>query len=117
MVRLARVIPLNIAMRVALMGKHERMTAQRAYEIGLISEVVPADKLMERIYEIAAVINSNAPLAVRGTRMGIRKSLSMSTYEAELLAESYRLRVALSQDSLEGPLSFLERRDPDWKAH
>ena len=116
MVRLARVLPLNIAMRVALMGKHERMTAQRAYDLGLISEVVPADKLMERIYEIAAVINSNAPLAVRGTRMAIRKGLSLPTYEAEVLAESYRLRVAMSDDSKEGPLSFLERRDPNWEA-
>ena len=116
MVRLARVLPLNIAMRVALMGKHERMTAQRAYDLGLISEVVPADKLMDRIYEIAAVINSNAPLAVRGTRMAIRKGLSLSTYEAEVLAESYRLRVAMSDDSKEGPLSFLERRDPNWEA-
>ena len=41
MVRLARVLPLNVAMRVALMGKHERMTAQRAYDLGLVSELVP----------------------------------------------------------------------------
>ncbi len=116
MVRLARVLPLNIAMRVALMGKHERMTAQRAYELGLISEVVPADKLMGRMYEIAAIVNTNAPLAVRGTRMSIRKGLSLPTYEAEVLAESYRLRVAMSDDAKEGPLSFLEGRDPKWQA-
>ena len=116
MVRLARVLPLNIAMRVALMGKHERMTAQRAYDLGLISEVVPASKLMDRIYEIAAVVNSNAPLAVRGTRMGIRKGLFMPVYEAEVLAESYRLRVAATDDAKEGPLSFLEGRAPKWQA-
>jgi len=46
--RLARVLPLNITMRLALMGKHERMSAQRAYELGMISEVVPHDQLLTR---------------------------------------------------------------------
>ena len=98
------------------MGKHERMPAQRAYELGLVSEIVPHDKLMDRAWEIAATVNKNAPLAVRGTRLAIRKGLSLPVYEAELLAESYRERVAKSQDSLEGPLSFKEKRDPDWQA-
>ncbi|MCH7926177.1 MAG: hypothetical protein IIC51_11635, partial [Planctomycetes bacterium] len=72
-VRLARVLPLNIAMRVALMGKHERMDAQRAYDLGLVSEVVPHDHLMERAWEIADIVNRNAPLAVRGTRTAARR--------------------------------------------
>ena len=116
MVRLARVLPLNVAMRVALMGKHERMPAQRAYELGLVSEVVPAEKLMERAWEIADMVNRNAPLAVRGTRLAIRKGLSLPVYEAELLAESYRLRVAATEDALEGPRSFIEKRAPNWRA-
>ena len=65
-VRLARVLPINIAMRIALMGRHERMSAQRAYDLGLISEVVEHDRLLERAREIAALVNRNAPLAVRG---------------------------------------------------
>ena len=73
MVRLARVLPLNIAMRVALTGRHERMSAQRAFELGLVSEVVEHDRLLERAREIAALVNRNAPLAVRGTRLAIRK--------------------------------------------
>jgi enoyl-CoA hydratase/carnithine racemase len=116
MVRLARVLPLNVAMRVALMGKHERMTAQRAYELGLVSELVPRASLVERAWEIAATINRNAPLAVRGTRLAIRKGLSMPVYEAEVLAESHRLRVAATEDAKEGPRAFLEKRDPEWKA-
>src|SRR5436189_215841 len=83
-VQLARALPLNVAMRVALMGKHERMTAGRAFQLGLVSEVVPHAQLMERAREVAAVVNSNAPLAVRGTRLGIRKGLSLPLYEAEL---------------------------------
>jgi enoyl-CoA hydratase/carnithine racemase len=116
MVRVARALPLNIAMRMALMGKHERLSAQRAYELGMISEVVPAAKLMERAWEIAELVNRNAPLAVRGTRMGIRKGLSLPVYEAELVAESYRMRVAQTEDALEGPRSFKEKRAPKWEA-
>jgi enoyl-CoA hydratase/carnithine racemase len=113
--RLARVLPLNITMRLALMGKHERLSVQRAFDLGLVSEVVPRDSLMDRAWEIADVINRNAPLAVRGTRLAIRKSLSLPTYEAELLAENYRMKVAVTDDAQEGARAFLEKRDPDWK--
>ena len=41
--------------------------------------------------------------------------MSLSVQEAELLAESYRLRVAMSQDAREGPIAFAEKRDPVWK--
>ncbi len=116
MARLARVIPLNIAMRVALMGKHERMSVQRAYELGLVSEIVPRDRLVDRAWEIAETINRNAPLAVRGTRLAIRKGISLPIYEAELLAENYRMKVAITDDAQEGPKSFLEKREPKWTA-
>jgi enoyl-CoA hydratase/carnithine racemase len=116
MVRMARVLPLNVAMRMAIMGKHERMSAQRAYELGLITEVTTKEALIERAWELASIVNRNAPLAVRGTRLAIRKGLSLPIYEAELLAESYRMRVAQTQDAQEGPKAFLEKRVPNWKA-
>lgn len=116
MVRLARVLPLNIAMRIGLMGKHERLTAQRAYDLGLVSELVPKESLLERAWEIAEIVSRNAPLAVRGTRLAVRKGLSLPVYEAEVLAESHRLRVAATKDAQEGPRAFLEKRDPVWTA-
>src|SRR3954462_2853091 len=100
MVRLARVLPRNIALRMALMGKHEGMSAQRAYDLGMISEVVEHDKLLERAHEIADIVNSNAPLAVRGTRLAILKGLGLPLHEAEMLAESFRERNLHTQDSL-----------------
>jgi len=57
------------------MGRHERMSATRAYELGLVSEVVEHDRLLERAHEIAALVNRNAPLAVRGTRLAIDAAL------------------------------------------
>jgi len=113
-VRLARVLPRTIALRAALMGKHERMSAQRAYELGLISEIVEHDRLLERAHEIADIVNSNAPLAVRGTRLAIVKGLDLPLHEAEMLAESFRERNLHTEDSLEGPRAFMEKRPPNW---
>jgi enoyl-CoA hydratase/carnithine racemase len=115
-VRLARVLPLNVAMRMALTGRHERLSAQRAYELGMISEVVEHDRLMERANEIAQTVNRNAPLAVRGTRLAIRKGIDLPLHEAEILAETFRERVLRTDDAKEGPLAFVEKRPPAWRA-
>jgi enoyl-CoA hydratase/carnithine racemase len=115
MVRLARVLPTNIAMRVALTGRHERMSAQRAYELGLVSEVVQHDGLLSRAREIAEIVNRNAPLAVRGTRLAIRKGLDVPLHEAEIMGEAFRERVVRTDDAKEGPQAFLEKRDPVWR--
>jgi enoyl-CoA hydratase/carnithine racemase len=116
MVRLARVLPTGIAMRIALTGTHERMSAQRAYELGMISEVVEHDHLLERAHEIAALVNRNAPLAVRGTRLAIKKTIDLPLHEAQILAEAFRERVVRTDDAKEGPRAFLEKRDPKWTA-
>jgi enoyl-CoA hydratase/carnithine racemase len=114
MVRLARVLPTNIAMRIALTGRHERMSAQRAYELGMISEVVEHEQLVDRAKEIAALVNRNAPLAVRGTRLAIRKSLDLPLHEAEILGEAFRERVVRTDDAKEGPRAFVDKREPKW---
>lgn len=116
MVRLARVLPLNVAMRIALTGKHERMSAQRAYELGMVTEVVEHDRLLERAREVARLVNRNAPLAVRGTRLAIRKGIDLPLNEAEILAEAFRERVVRTDDAKEGPSAFVDKRDPDWQA-
>jgi enoyl-CoA hydratase/carnithine racemase len=115
MVRVARALPVNVAMRMALLGKHERMSAARAYELGFITEVVEHDALGDRVRELAAMVNRNAPLAVRGTRLAIRRGLGLPLYEAELLAEAFRERNLHTDDAKEGPRAFLERRDPEWR--
>lgn len=116
MVRLAKALPRSVALRMALMGKHERMTVQRAYELGLITEVVEHEKLLERAHEIADIVNLNAPLAVRGTRLAIHKTLDLPLHEGEILAETFRERVTRTEDALEGPRAFVEKRTPNWQA-
>lgn len=114
-VRLARALPLNVALRMALTGRHERMGARRAYELGLVSEVVPHEQLLERAREIAAVVNRNAPLAVRGTRLAVRRGRDLPLHEAEILAETFRERVLRTDDAKEGPRAFVEKREPRWR--
>jgi enoyl-CoA hydratase/carnithine racemase len=114
-VRLARALPLNVALRMALTGRHERLGAQRAYELGLVSEVVEHDRLMDRAREIAQLVNRNAPLAVRGTRLAIRKGIDLPLHEAEILAETFRERVLRTEDAKEGPRAFTEKRAPRWR--
>jgi enoyl-CoA hydratase/carnithine racemase len=114
-VRLARALPTNIAMRMALMGRHERMGAQRAFDLGLVSEVVEHERLLERAREIASIVNRNAPLAVRGTRLAIRRGLDLPMYEAEIMAETFRERVVRTDDAKEGPRAFVEKRQPVWR--
>jgi enoyl-CoA hydratase/carnithine racemase len=99
---------------MALVGRHERMSAQRAYELGMISEIVEHERLLERAHEIADIVNLNAPLAVRGSRLAILKGLDLPLHEAEMLAESFRERNLHTEDSLEGPRAFVEKRPPEW---
>jgi enoyl-CoA hydratase/carnithine racemase len=114
-VRLARVLPLGVAMRMALTGRHERLSAQRAFDLGLVSEVVEHDRLLERAREVAALVNRNAPLAVRGTRLAIRRGIDLPLHEAEILAEAFRERAVRTEDAREGPRAFVEKRAPRWK--
>jgi enoyl-CoA hydratase/carnithine racemase len=102
-------------MRMGLVGKHERMDAQRAYDLGFVTEVVPRDQLLAHAKEVAELVNRNAPIAVRGTRLAIMKGIDLPLHEAEILAEAFRERNLHTQDSLEGPKAFMEKRDPVWK--
>jgi enoyl-CoA hydratase/carnithine racemase len=60
-------MPLAEVMRMSLLGAHERMSAERAREIGLVTEVVPRDELLERAAWAARVIADSPPLVIQGT--------------------------------------------------
>src|SRR5581483_4811260 len=66
-VHLMQKLPFGEMLRIALMGGTERMSAQRAHQIGLVSEVVPADELLDRALWVAEAIASAPPLAIQGT--------------------------------------------------
>jgi len=116
MVNMARRVPVAVCLRMALLGSRERMSAQRAYEVGLVTEVVPHARLMERARELATLICSNAPLAVWGTKMAIIQGLGLPIAQAEEIAAGYLEVVEQSEDHAEGPRAFVEKREPRWKA-
>jgi enoyl-CoA hydratase/carnithine racemase len=115
MVNMARRVPVAVCLRMALLGSQERMSAQRAYEVGLVTEVVPHDQLMARARELAAALCKNAPLAVWGTKMGILQGLGLPIEQAEEIAVGYLKVVEPSEDHAEGPRAFVEKRKPVWK--
>jgi enoyl-CoA hydratase/carnithine racemase len=71
---------------------------------------------MERAREVVDLVNRNAPLAVRGTRLAIRKGIDLPLHEAEIMAEAFRERVLRTEDAKEGPRAFVEKRAPRWTA-
>lgn len=115
MVNMARRVPLAVCLRMALLGSRERMSAQRAYEVGLVTEVVPHEQLLPRARELAEMILSNAPLAVWGTKMAILQGLGLPIPQAEEIAAGYLEIVEQSEDHKEGPRAFVEKRPPRWR--
>jgi enoyl-CoA hydratase/carnithine racemase len=111
---LALRVPLNALALLALAGRSERWDAQRALDLGLVSEVVPPERLLERTHEVASAIAKNSPAAVRATRDIIRR------FEASVvgpwMAEGWEAVQAHwpHPDAVEGPKAFFERRDADW---
>jgi enoyl-CoA hydratase/carnithine racemase len=111
---LALRVPLNALALLALAGRSERWDAQRALDLGLVSEVVPPERLHERTHEVASAIAKNSPAAVRATRDIIRR------FEASVvgpwMAEGWDAVQAHwpHPDAVEGPKAFFERRDADW---
>ncbi len=111
--RLPRLIPLKLAMGMMLTGRH--ITAQEAYRVGIANEVVPMADLMKTAESWAAEILLCAPLSVRSTKEAAMKGLDMTLDAA--MNESFPIsqQMRQSEDFIEGPLAFSEKRPPNWK--
>lgn len=112
----SRKIALAPVLRMAIMGSSERMDAQRAYQLGLVTEVVPAANLMTRAQEIAEQITRNAPLAVQGTIEAVWRSLDMGLHPAYDLGLRIAQQNTFTEDYVEGARALSEKRKPEWKA-
>lgn len=113
-VTLSRRMPLESVLRMALVGGGERLDAQRARELGMISEAVPAERLLARAQEIAALIKRNSPAAMARTKQAIWQAQELPLEDA--LNNAWRLiaRHNAGPDFAEGVRAFLERRAPRW---
>ncbi|MBI3743602.1 MAG: enoyl-CoA hydratase/isomerase family protein [Chloroflexi bacterium] len=114
-VALTRRIPFGEVMRIALMGSAWRMDAKRAYQIGLVQEVVPLPKLMEKAHEMADVLAELPPLTLAGTVEAIWKGLEMDRQAAMDFGLLVAQRNTFTKDHTEGRRAFAEKRKPRYK--
>jgi enoyl-CoA hydratase len=110
-IRLPRQIPWAIAMELLLTG--QPISAQRAYETGMLNAVVPKDELMPKAMEYAEAICKNGPLAVRTAKEIAVRSLGLEA--GFVLERELGARVLASEDAREGPAAFAEKRAPKFK--
>jgi enoyl-CoA hydratase/carnithine racemase len=110
--RLPRLVGKGRALELILSG--HMISAQEAYRIGLVNEIVPGTKLIARAEEILMRIASNAPIAVKFALEAANKGLDTSQSEGLLLEASYFGLCAATEDKREGTSAFLEKRKPQF---
>ena len=110
--RMPRLIGKGRALQLILSG--EMISAQEAYRIGLVNEIVSAAELITRAEAILKMIASNAPIAVKFALEAANKGMETSQSEGLLLEASYFGLCAATEDKKEGTTAFLERRVPQF---
>jgi enoyl-CoA hydratase/carnithine racemase len=106
-------IPPRVAMEIMVTA--EPITAQRAYELGLVNKVVPLAELHDAAQAMAQTIAANAPLSVRAAKSLVFLSAEHGWSAALDAADELYEPVYLSEDGQEGPRAFSEKRKPVWK--
>lgn len=111
--RLPRQIGLKNAMALMMTGRH--VEAEEAQRLGLVQEITKADKLMERALSWAEEIMACAPLSVRASKEAALGGLDRPVEEAMAMRFDSFDTLFASEDFVEGPRAFAEKRKPDWK--
>ena len=113
---LIRKMPAEAVMRMALVGRHERMPASRAYELGMVSEVVdPPERLREAAQELAETVARNSPAAMAATKRALWGALETGLTDACRAGARELVSLWGHPDQTEGPRAFAEKREPRWQ--
>jgi crotonobetainyl-CoA hydratase len=114
-VRLPRLLPRHVANEVLFAGR--KLTAEEAHHFGLVNMVTSSDTLLDAARDLARRVVRSAPLSVTAVLDVARRSEALSTAEAMngIRGNSAYRRAIDSQDAIEGPRAFAEKRDPEWK--
>jgi enoyl-CoA hydratase/carnithine racemase len=112
--RLPRSVPIKKAMGMILTGR--RVPAREGYELGFVTEVVPEGQALEAAKRWAAMILECSPKAVRASKQASYRGLDEPTLEQAMRtiypAQQENIE---SQDYIEGPKAFAEKRKPNWR--
>ena len=111
--RLPRQLPWAVAMELLLLG--ERIGAQRAYECGLVNRVVPHDQVMGAARAVAARLTAGPPLTQRAIKEAAVRGLSLPIEEGIRLEALLSQQVRRTEDFVEGPKAFAEKREPNYR--
>jgi enoyl-CoA hydratase len=111
--RLTRALGKAIAMEMIL--NNRTITAQEAYQFGLVNRVVPVDAYLDETLKLAEEIASRAPLAVYAAKKMINQSYELSLKEGISEEKQTFYNLFASEDQKEGMKAFIEKRTPEWK--
>jgi len=111
---LTRYMPQAIANEMLFTGN--RITAERAYNFGLINKVVPREQLMSEAISIADTLCECSPMAIRAMKQLVYQGQDLDRHSVLALSESTFMPVVNSEDTREGFQAFLEKRKPIWKS-
>ena len=115
--KLPKRIPYHIAMEMLLTGRW--LDAEEGHRWGFVNEIVPAERLIERAWEVARLIESGPPLVYAAIKEVVREAEDMKFHDAlrKIINSEFETVKALytSDDQIEGARAFAEKRDPVWK--
>jgi len=115
-ISLTKKSPMEPILRAAFTGAHERMTAARAYQLGIVSEVVaPAERLRATAQELAEKIARNSPAAMAATKRALWGALELGLTDACRAGAQHLVGMWGHPDQHEGPRAFAEKRAPEWE--
>ena len=113
-VRLPRQLPEAVAMELLLTG--DLLDAAACLRYGFVNHVVPQDQVLTKAREIAGKIAANGPLAVRAIKAGARAAMGLPEAEAMDVELKWGAPVFRTEDAVEGPRAFMEKRAPVFRA-
>jgi enoyl-CoA hydratase/carnithine racemase len=115
-ITLSRKAPMEPILRMALMGRHERLGAVRAHQLGILSQLVdPPEMLREEAQALAEKVARNSPAAMRATKKALWAALEHGLSDACRDGAQHLAGLWGHPDQDEGPRAFAERREPIWR--
>ncbi|MBK5224508.1 MAG: crotonase/enoyl-CoA hydratase family protein [Acidimicrobiia bacterium] len=111
--RLSQKLPENVAAELLLTG--DPLTVERAHELGLVNVMCEPGTALESAMALAERVATNAPLAVRESLAVMRTTRGADDATGFRLSSEAFARLAATEDYAEGPLAFIEKREPQWK--
>ena len=112
---LLRKMPVEAVMRMALVGRYERISAERAYELGMISQIVdPPERLREEAQALGEKIAKNSPAAMAATKRALWGALETGLTDACRAGAGELVSMWGHPDQTEGPAAFAAKREPQW---